>query len=101
MVAGVKAERCRNCAEGTLREGFWLAEEVGHASHPSLSDWLAVFEGHVVLKSAQLLLAEDAEEDVCPGAGGGVVIGCWAVVGVAEAVARKLIGASLSGIRSA
>lgn len=22
MVAGVKAERCRSCAEGTLREGF-------------------------------------------------------------------------------
>lgn len=40
MVAGVKAERCRSCAEGTLREGFWLADEedVGQASHPSLSD---------------------------------------------------------------
>lgn len=48
MVAGVKAERCRSCAEGTLSEGFWLAdEEVGHASHPSLSDWLAVLEGQL------------------------------------------------------
>lgn len=48
MVAGVKAERWRSCAEGTLREGFWLAdEEVGHASHPSLSDWLAVLEGQL------------------------------------------------------
>ena len=56
---------------------------------------------HVVLKSAQLLLAEGAEEEACPGAGGGVLIGCWAEVGGAEAVARKLIGASLSGIRSA
>lgn len=56
---------------------------------------------YVVLKSAQLLLAEDVEEEGCPGAGGGVVIGCWAEVGVAEAVARRLIGASLSGIRSA
>lgn len=58
-------------------------------------------KSYVVLKSAQLLLAEDVEEEVCPGAGGGVVIGCWAEVGVAEAVARRLIGASLSGIRSA
>lgn len=56
---------------------------------------------HVVLKSAQLLLAEDVEEEVCPGAGGGVAIGCWAEVGVAEAVERRVIGASLSGIRSA
>ena len=55
----------------------------------------------MVLKSAQLLLAEDVEEEACPGAGGGVVIGCWVEVGVAEAVARRLIGASLSGIRSA
>lgn len=31
---------------------------------------------HVVLKSAQLLLAEDVEEEACPGAGGGVLIGC-------------------------
>ena len=54
---------------------------------------------HVVLKSAQLLLAEDDDEGACPGAGGGVVIGCWADVGVTEAVARRLIGASLSGIR--
>lgn len=57
---------------------------------------------YVVLKSAQLLLTEDAEEEeACPGAGGGVDIGCWAAVGGAEAVARRLIGASLSGIRSA
>lgn len=56
---------------------------------------------HVVLKSAQLLLEEEVEEEVCPGAGGVVVIGCWAEVGVAEAAARKLIGASLSGILSA
>lgn len=55
----------------------------------------------MVLKSAQLLFAEDAEDDVCPGAGGGVLVGCWADVGVTEAVARRLIGASLSGIRSA
>lgn len=55
----------------------------------------------MVLKSAQLLLAEDVDEEVCPGAGGGVLIGCWAEVGVAEAVERRLIGASLSGIRSA
>lgn len=47
MVAGVKAERCRSCAEGTLSEGFWLVDEVGHASHPSLSDWLAVLEGQL------------------------------------------------------
>lgn len=39
MAAGVKADRCRSCADGTLSEGFWLADEdVGHASHPSLSD---------------------------------------------------------------
>lgn len=56
---------------------------------------------YVVLKSAQLLLAEDAEDEVCPGAGGGVDMGCWAEVGVAEAEARRLMGASLSGIRSA
>lgn len=56
---------------------------------------------YVVLKSAQLLLAEDVEEEVCPGAGGGVDNGCLAEGGVAEAVARRLIGASLSGIRSA
>lgn len=31
---------------------------------------------YVVLKSAQLLLPEDVEEEVCPAAGGGVVIGC-------------------------
>lgn len=55
----------------------------------------------MVLKSAQLLLADDVEEEVCPGAGGGVAMGCWAEVGGAEAVARRLIGASLSGIRSA
>lgn len=55
----------------------------------------------MVLKSAQLLLEEEVEEEVCPGAGGVVVIGCWAEVGVAEAAARKLIGASLSGILSA
>lgn len=54
-----------------------------------------------MLKSAQLLLVEEVDEEVCPGAGGGVVIGCWAEVGVAEAAARRLIGASLSGIRSA
>lgn len=55
-----------------------------------------------MLKSAQLLLAEDVvEEAVCPGAGGGVVIGCWVEEVVAEAVERRLIGASLSGIRSA
>lgn len=56
---------------------------------------------YVVLKSAQLLLEEDVEEEACPGAGGGVAIGCWADVGVAVAAARRLIGASLSGIRSA
>lgn len=60
-----------------------------------------ISSAYVVLKSAQLLLAEDVEEEVCPGAGGGVVIGCWDEVGVVEAVARRLIGASLSGIRSA
>ena len=54
----------------------------------------------MVLKSAQLLLAEEAEE-LCPGAGGGVATGCWVGVGVAEAELRRLIGASLSGIRSA
>lgn len=48
MVAGVKAERCRSCAEGTLSDGFWLVEEVGHASHPSLSNWPDVFEGQLV-----------------------------------------------------
>lgn len=100
MVAGVKAERCRSCAEGTLREGFGVVEDVGQASQPSLSDWLAVVEGQVVLKSAQLLLAEEVEEP-CPGAGGGVATGCWVGVGVAEAELRRLIGASLSGIRSA
>lgn len=56
---------------------------------------------HVVLKSAQLLLEEEVEEEAFPGAGGGVVIGCWADGGVAEAAARRLTGASLSGIRSA
>lgn len=56
---------------------------------------------YVVLKSAQLLLVEEVDEEVWPGAGGGVVIGCWAEVGVAEAAARRLIGASLSDIRSA
>lgn len=56
---------------------------------------------YVVLKSAQLLLVEEVDEEVWPGAGGGVVIGCCAEVGVAEAAARRLIGASLSGIRSA
>lgn len=55
-----------------------------------------------MLKSAQLLLEEDVvEEAVCPGAGGGVVIGCWVEEVVAEAVERSVIGASLSGIRSA
>lgn len=48
MAAGVKAERCRSCADGTLSDGFWLADEdVGHASHPSLSDWLVAFEGQL------------------------------------------------------
>lgn len=48
MAAGVKAERWRSCADGTLSEGFWLADEdVGHASHPSLSDWLVAFEGQL------------------------------------------------------
>lgn len=56
---------------------------------------------HVVLKSAQLLFEDEVEEGAFPGAGGGVVIGCWADVGVAEAAARRLTGASLSGIRSA
>lgn len=56
---------------------------------------------YVVLKSAQLLLADDVEEEVCPEGGGGVAIGCWADVGVAVAAVRRLIGASLSGIRSA
>lgn len=56
---------------------------------------------YVVLKSAQLLLVEEVEEEACPGAGGGVLIGCWAEVGVTEAAARRLIGASFSGIRSA
>ena len=55
----------------------------------------------MVLKSAQLLLTDDVEEEGCPGAGGGVVKGCWAEVGVTDAVERRLIGASLSGIRSA
>lgn len=55
----------------------------------------------MVLKSAQLLLADEVEVVVCPGAGGGVLNGCWAEVGVAEAEERRLIGASLSGIRSA
>lgn len=55
----------------------------------------------MVLKSAQLLLEEEVEDDVCPGAGGVVGIGCWAEVGVAEAAARRLIGASLSCVRSA
>lgn len=55
----------------------------------------------MVLKSAQLLLEEEVEEEACPGAGGVVVIGCWAEGGVAEAAARKLMGASLSGILSA
>lgn len=54
----------------------------------------------MVLKSAQLLF-EDEVEEAFPGAGGGVVIGCCADVGVAEAAARRLTGASLSGIRSA
>lgn len=56
---------------------------------------------YVVLKSAQLLLAEDAEVEVCPVADGGVAIGCWVDGGVAEDEGRKLTGASLSGIRSA
>lgn len=56
---------------------------------------------HVVLKSAQLLLEDEVEEEAFPGAGGGVDIGCWADVGVAEVAARRLTGASLSGIRSA
>ena len=54
----------------------------------------------MVLKSAQLLLTEEAEE-LCPGAGGGVATGCRVGVGVAEAELRRLIGASLSGILSA
>lgn len=55
----------------------------------------------MVLKSAQLLLEEEVEEEVWPGAGGVVVTGGWAEVGVAEAAARKLTWASLSGILSA
>lgn len=55
----------------------------------------------MVLKSAQLLLEEEVEEEVCPGAGGVVVTACWAAVGVAEGAARKLMEASLSGILSA
>lgn len=58
-------------------------------------------DSHVVLKSAQLLLEEEVEEEVCPGAGGVVVTAGWAEVGVAEAAARRLMGASLSGILSA
>lgn len=58
-----------------------------------------VSDTHVVLKSAQLLLAEDVE--VGPEAEGGVATGCWVAGGVAEDGARRLIGASLSGIRSA
>lgn len=54
-----------------------------------------------MLKSAQLLLEDEVEEEAFPGAGGGVVIGCCAEVGVVEAAARRLTGASLSGIRSA
>lgn len=65
-----------------------------------LSNNQRVIGTHVVLKSAQLLL-EDEVEEAFPGAGGGVVIGCWADVGVAEEAARRLTGASLSGIRSA
>lgn len=60
MVAGVKAERCRSCAEGTLSDGFWLAEEVGHASHPSLSDWLAVFEGQLETFAHMMHIRSDA-----------------------------------------
>lgn len=67
--------------------------------------WTVSVGTHVVLKSAQLLLAADEEEDeeeaACPGAGGGVDIGCRAAVGGPEDVARRLTGASLSGIRSA
>lgn len=56
---------------------------------------------YVVLKSAQLLLADDVEVELCPGAGGGVAIGCWVEGGVAEDVECRLIGTSLSGILSA
>ncbi|TNN34265.1 Protein RNA-directed DNA methylation 3 [Liparis tanakae] len=135
MVAGVKAERCRSCADGTPSDGLGLAVAVGHASQPSPSDWPPALDGHlgtpagtirnaarrlaqkrsasagthVVLKSAQLLLAADAAEDedeeeaaaACPGAGGGVDMGCRAAVGGPADVARRLTGASLSGIRSA
>lgn len=55
MVAGVKAERCRSCADGTLSDGFWLVEDVGHASHPSLSNWLDVFEGQLVTQRTGIL----------------------------------------------
>lgn len=56
----------------------------------------------MVLKSAQLLLEEvEAEEEVCPVVGGGVVIGRCAEVVVTRVAACKLIGASLLGIRSA
>lgn len=56
---------------------------------------------YVVLKSAQLLLADDVEVELCPGAGGGVATGCWAVGGMADGVECRLTGASLSGILSA
>lgn len=47
MVAGVKAERCRSCADGTPSDGLGLAVEVGHASHPSLSDWPPALDGQL------------------------------------------------------
>lgn len=152
-MAGVKAERCRPCPPvGTDSEGCvgW----VGHASHPSASCFSTVelvghlydnmtgiinaytrginkvimfvktVQAHVVLKSAQLLEADEDEEAAAgtAGAGGGagitvsVVTGCMAVgvgvvvegVGVTrvlsletKALALRLTGTSDSGIFSA
>lgn len=62
---------------------------------------VTISDTYVVLKSAQLLLADDVEVELCPGAGGGVATGCWAAGGVADDVVCRLTGASLSGILSA
>lgn len=67
----------------------------------SRSDKVDFSQTYVVLKSAQLLLADDVEAALCPGAGGGVAMCCWAEGGVAEGVECRLIGTWLSGILSA